>query len=107
MKVPRAMYSLSTSFWTVPMTAAASRPWRSAATTYIATSTGAGALIVIEVLTALSGMPSKRSSMSRTESMATPTCPTSPRLRGSSLSSPIWVGRSNATDSPDWPWASR
>ena len=52
---------------------AASSPWRSAATTYIATSTGAGALMVIEVLTALSGMLSNRSSMSRTEFMATRT----------------------------------
>ena len=49
------------------MTAATSTPWRSAATTYMATSTGAGALMVIEVLTALSGMSSKSSSMSRTE----------------------------------------
>ena len=63
--------------------------------------------MVIEVLTAPSGMPSNRSSMSRTESIATPTWPTSPTLRGSSLSSPIWVGRSKAAESPGCPWASR
>ncbi len=103
MYVPRATYSLSTSFWTVPITASAATPWRCAATMYIATSTGAGALMVIEVLTASSGMSLNSSSMSATESMATPTCPTSPAARGSSLSRPIWVGRSNATDSPFCP----
>ena len=45
--------------------------------------------------------------MSRTESIATPTWPTSPALRASSLSSPICVGRSKATESPGCPCASR
>ena len=40
------------------------------------------ALIVIEVVTRSSGMPSKRRRMSAIESMATPTRPTSPRASG-------------------------
>ena len=100
MNVPRATYSLSTSFCAVPMTLSWGTPCFSAATAYMATSTGAGALIVIEVLTWSSGIASKSASMSARESMATPTCPTSPALRGSSESNPIWVGRSKATDRP-------
>ena len=45
--------------------------------------------------------------MSASESMATPTLPTSPRAIGSSLSYPIWVGRSKAVDNPVWPARSR
>ena len=45
--------------------------------------------------------------MSSTLSIATPALPTSPRARGESESSPICVGRSNATDSPVCPAASR
>ncbi len=41
--------------------------------------------------------------MSSSESMATPTLPTSPSAMGASESSPICVGRSNATESPVWP----
>ncbi len=41
--------------------------------------------------------------MSASESMATPTFPTSPSARGWSESKPIWVGRSNAHDNPVWP----
>ena len=69
----------------------------------MATRTGAGALIVIDVDTSSRGMPSNTATMSSTESMATPTRPTSPRARGSSESSPIWVGRSNAVESAAWP----
>jgi hypothetical protein len=60
-------------------------------------------LIVIEVVTSLSGRPASRRSMSSSESMATPTLPTSPSARGWSESYPIWVGRSKAHDSPVWP----
>ena len=63
----------------------------------------AGPEIVIEVVTSPSGMPSNSTSMSAAESIATPQCPTSPRLFGSSLSRPIRVGMSNATDSPPPP----
>jgi hypothetical protein len=45
-------------------------------------------------------MPSISTSMSARESIATPTRPTSPSARGSSLSRPICVGRSIATEKP-------
>jgi hypothetical protein len=57
-------------------------------------------LIVIEVETPASGIPSKSSSMSAIESIATPVRPTSPAARGSSESSPSCVGRSKAVESP-------
>ena len=93
MKVPRATYSFSTSFWAVPETFSRGTPCLSATATYIATRTGAGALIVIEVETRSSGMPSNTVSMSASESIATPTWPTSPAARSSSESRPIWVGQ--------------
>jgi hypothetical protein len=62
-------------------------------------------LIVIEVETWPSGMRSSSALMSATESIATPTFPTSPRAAGASESYPIWVGRSKATDSPVVPAA--
>jgi hypothetical protein len=65
------------------------------------------ALIVIEVDTLPSGMPSKRSSMSSSVAMETPTLPASPSAIGASGSWPICVGRSNATDKPVCPWSSR
>ena len=52
--------------------------------------------MVIEVETSSSGMPSNAVRMSSSESIATPVRPTSPRQRGSSESSPSWVGRSKA-----------
>ena len=107
MYVPRATYSFSTSFCAVPMMSPAGTPCFSATTMYIATSTAAGALIVIDVLTRSSGIPSNMSSMSASESIATPTCPTSASAFGSSESMPICVGRSNATDSPVCPCPSR
>ena len=68
---------------------------------------GAVALIVIDVVTRSSGMPSISRRMSSMLSMATPVLPTSPSARGWSESYPICVGRSNATDRPVWPWFSR
>ncbi len=65
------------------------------------------ALIVIEVETLSSGMPRKSVSMSSSESIATPTLPTSPLARGWSESRPICVGRSKATDRPVVPRDSR
>ena len=65
------------------------------------------ALIVIDVVTLSSGSPASSSRMSASESMATPTFPTSPSARGWSESRPIWVGRSKAHDSPVWPAPSR
>ena len=100
MYVPRAMYSLRMSFWIVPLSCARAIPRSSATTMYIASSVAAVALIVIDVETLSSGMPSSSTCMSSTVSIATPTRPTSPSARGESESMPICVGRSNATREP-------
>ncbi len=94
------MYSLSTSFWTVPVSCPPSIPCSSATSWYISRSSAAGALIVMDVETRSSGIPSNSTRMSSTESIATPTLPTSPCASGASESCPICVGRSKATDSP-------
>ncbi len=80
------MYSLSTSFWIVPVSLSGRTPCSSPTVWYISSSTAAGALIVIEVDTSSSGMPPKSVRMSSTESMATPTLPTSPCATGASES---------------------
>ena len=56
MYVPRAMYSLSTSFCTVPVSFARGTPCSSPTTTYIASRIAAVALMVIEVETWSSGI---------------------------------------------------
>jgi hypothetical protein len=86
MWVPRARYSLIKSFWTVPASLAGSAPCRSATTMYKASSHGAVALMVIEVLVCASGMPSNSTAMSASEQIGTPTRPTSPAASGWSLS---------------------
>jgi hypothetical protein len=48
-------------------------------------------------------IPSNSVSMSSSESIATPSRPTSPSLRAWSESWPINEGMSNAVDSPVWP----
>ena len=68
--MPRLTYSFSTSFWAVPRICDGSRPWRPQATWYIATSTAAGALIVIDVDTSSSGIPSNIASTSDAESIS-------------------------------------
>ena len=95
------------SFCRVPESSFQSAPWRSATTRYIAHNTLAGELMVIETVVLSSGMPANNVSMSSIESMATPHLPTSPSLLASSESHPISVGRSNATESPFAPPASR
>ena len=60
----------------VPLSEVRSTPCSSPTTMYIASSVAAGALIVIEVVTWSSGMPSKTRWRSSTVSMATPTRPT-------------------------------
>ena len=100
MYVPRAMYSLSASFWTVPERSLRAIPRSSASATYSASRIAAVELIVIDVETDSSGIESKRTRMSSSESIATPTRPTSPEAIEASESYPIWVGRSNATESP-------
>ncbi len=99
------MYSLSTSFWMVPVSFSGGTPCSSATSWYSSRSSAAGALMVIEVETSPSGMLSKSTRMSSIESMATPTLPTSPCASGASESCPIWVGRSKATDRPMVPLA--
>jgi hypothetical protein len=97
------MYSLKMSVCSVPLSLVMSAPCRSAATRYMQNTGTAGPLIVIEVVTSSSGMLSNSTSMSAIESTATPQCPTSPRLRGSSESRPISVGMSKATERPPPP----
>src|SRR5512140_2272808 len=98
-----AMYSLRMSFCIVPPTLWKGTPCFSATARYMAKTIAAGPLIVIEVVTLSSGIPSKRISMSFSESMATPHIPTSPLARGESESYPMSVGKWNAVESPVWP----
>ena len=100
MYVPRAMNSFRMSFCSVPWSVARDTPCSSPTTTYIASSTAAVALMVIDVETRSRGMPANRRARSSTVSIATPARPTSPSAMAWSESYPIWVGRSNATDSP-------
>ena len=74
-----AMYSLRMSFWSVPPTFDQGVPCFSATARYIASAIGAVELIVIDVVTLPRSIRSKRTSMSRRESTATPHLPTSPR----------------------------
>jgi hypothetical protein len=101
------MYSLSTSFCTVPESLRTSLPCLRATATYSASRIDAVALMVIDVEIAVRSMPSNRRCMSSIESMATPTLPTSPTASGLSESRPICVGKSKATDSPVVPLASK
>lgn len=79
--VPRDRYSLTMSFWVVPVSLVMSAPCSSATTWYMASSHIAVALMVIEVLVRSSGMPSNRVRMSPRCPTGTPTRPTSPRAR--------------------------
>ena len=101
------MYSLKMSVWSVPSSVVQSTPCSSAVARKNANTTTAGPLIVIEVVTSPSGILSKSVSKSSSESVATPQRPTSPSLRGSSESSPMSVGMSNATDRPVCPCSVR
>ena len=89
----------------VPVSWSPETPCSSATSWYISSSSAAGALIVIDVETSPSGIPSKSTRMSSIESIATPTLPTSPWAMAESESWPIWVGRSKATESPPVPCA--
>jgi hypothetical protein len=70
----------------VPPSLARGVPLPSAVAMYQASAIGAGPLIVIEVVMPPRSMPSKSVSMSRSESIATPHLPTSPRDCGASES---------------------
>ena len=76
------MYSFSTSFCTVPESADGGTPCCFATATYSDSRMMAVALIVIDVDTRSSGMPSNSAAMSSIESIATPTRPTSPAASG-------------------------
>ncbi len=77
-----AMNSLRMSVCSVPPRRSIGTPCFSATATYIASSTMAGELTVMEVVTSPSGMPLNSVSISSSESIATPQCPTSPRAIG-------------------------
>ena len=101
------MYSFSTSFCTVPESLRMSAPCRRATATYSASRIDAVALMVIDVEIFVRSMPSNSRCMSSMESIATPTLPTSPAASGWSESMPICVGKSNATERPVVPFASK
>jgi hypothetical protein len=73
-----AMNSLRMSFWIVPESVCQSAPCCSATTRYIASSIGAGELIVIDVVIAPRSIPSNSVSMSASDVTFTPHFPTSP-----------------------------
>jgi hypothetical protein len=91
----------------VPFSACRETLWLSPTAMYMARRIDAVELMVIEVDTFPRGIRSNRTPMSSIESIATPTFPTSPEATGLSESYPICVGRSNATDNPVCPCASR
>jgi proline racemase len=76
-----AMNSLRMSFWIVPDRRCQSAPCRSATTRYMAKITAAGELIVIDVVTSASAIPSNSRSMSASVATLTPHLPTSPSDR--------------------------
>ena len=76
-----AMYSLRMSVWIVPRSFPRGTCCSSPTTRYIASAIAADELIVIDVETSPSGIPPKRISMSSSESIATPSRPTSPSDR--------------------------
>ena len=80
------MYSLRMSFWTVPPIADHGAPCSSATARYMDSRIDAVELIVIEVVTRPSGMPSNSVLISPMLSIATPTRPTSPRAAAASES---------------------
>ncbi len=70
----------------VPPSRRIGTPRFSAVAMYMAQMTAAGELMVIEVVTLSRGMPSKSTSMSRSEEIATPHLPNSPSASGASVS---------------------
>ena len=80
------MNSFRMSFWIVPWSFSCGTPCSSAATMNPASTGNTAPFIVIDTLMRSRGMPSNRSFMSSTESIATPALPTSPATRGWSLS---------------------
>ena len=81
-----AMNSFRMSFWMVPPTCPRSLPCFCALAMYIAQMAFAGLLMVMDVVTCVGSIPWKRISMSARLLTATPHLPTSPLLKGWSLS---------------------
>ncbi len=106
-QVPRPTNSFRMSFCAVPRRRLRSKPRFSAIARYIAIRIAAAPLIVSETVIASRSMPSNAVSKSRSVSTAMPTRPISPSACGSSESRPHWVGRSNATFNPVWPFSIR
>ena len=67
------------SFWIVPPSFSRSAPRFSAFARYIAQTALAGLLMVIEVVTFSTSIPSNKRSISASDETATPILPTSPR----------------------------
>ena len=74
------------SFWIVPPIRSREAPCFSANAKYMAQMMAAGLLIVMDVVTWSSCMPSKSASMSAKDDTATPQEPNSPAARWSSVS---------------------
>ena len=91
------MYSLRMSFWIVPRNRAGSTPRRRPHRLVQGEQDRGGGVDGHRGRDRARSIPSRRSSMSATLSIGTPTRPTSPAAIGSSQSYPIWVGRSKAT----------
>ena len=81
-----AVNSFRMSFWSVPRSLEKGTPCFSATARYMAHSTAAGPLIVIDVLTSPSGIPSSTISMSASDDTPTPQRPNSPTESGWSVS---------------------
>jgi hypothetical protein len=101
MYVPRATYSFSTSFWTVPESECRVTPFFSATAMYIARRTIAVELMVIDVLTLSSGMPANSASMSSTVAMTRR--PSRPLRRRAENPGSHLGGQVKATLKPVWP----
>jgi hypothetical protein len=82
MYVLRTMNSLRMSFWMVPVSFSWGQPCSSPATMKQAITGSTAPFMVIDTDICSSGIPSKRTFMSSTESIATPALPTSPATRG-------------------------
>ena len=76
------MYSFKMSFWMVPRIFSPGTPCSSATSWYSSSRMAPVALIVMEVVTLSIGRSAMSSRMSASESIATPTLPTSPSARG-------------------------
>jgi hypothetical protein len=82
MYVPRDRYSLTMSFWVVPLSSVVGTPCSVAFATYRPSNHAAVALIVMDVFMVPGGIPSSRVRMWPRWATGTPTLPTSPLASG-------------------------